>query len=148
MLVVPVLVAPVLVDPVLVDPVLVDPVLAVPLTVPPEAVSVGLVVAPPEPGVLDADGGVEDALPGADEDSVALGVAVLDGVAVDVAQGVPVALGEALRPALLLAFAEAVEVASRGRPFGNPDPTARVRTGRPNGSCEAAEPDASVDRRC
>ena len=105
------LVVPVLVVPVLVVPVLVDPVLAVPLAVPPEAVSVGLVVAPPEPGVLDADGGVEDALPGADEDSVALGVAVLDGVAVDVAQGVPVALGEALRPALLLAFAEAVEVA-------------------------------------
>jgi hypothetical protein len=105
-------VVPLPVVPVLVDPVLADPVLAVPLSVPPEAVAVGLVVAPPEPGVLDAGGGgVEDALPGADEDSVALGLAVLDGVAVDVAQGVPVALGDALRAALLLAVAEAVEVA-------------------------------------
>jgi hypothetical protein len=100
----------VLVDPVLVVPVLVDPVSA-----PPEAVSVGLVLAPPVPGELDVGGaGVEEVLPGADEDTVALGLAAFDGVAVSVPDGHcdPVGLADVLPPlALVLAFAEAVEVA-------------------------------------
>jgi len=81
----PVLVDPVLVDPVLVDPVLVDPVLVDPVPVLPEAVSVGLVLGPPVPGEFDAgEAGVEELLPGADEDPVALGLAALDGGAVPV----------------------------------------------------------------
>ena len=109
---VPVPAVPVPVDPVFVDPVLVDPV-----SVPPEVVvvSVGLVLGPPVPGELDAgEVGVEELLPGADEDTVALGLAVLDGVAVPVVgQGVGVALADFLPPvALVLAFAEAVEVAA------------------------------------
>ena len=103
-------VVPVLVVPVLVDPVLVDPVSA-----PPEAVSVGLVLAPPVPDELDAGGaGVEELLPGADEDTVALGLSAFDGVAVSVPAGHcdPVGLADVLPPlALVLAFAEAVEVA-------------------------------------
>ena len=60
---------PVLVDPVLVDPVLVDPVAG-----PSEAVSVGLALAPPVPGEFDAgEAGVEEPLPGVDEDAGALG---------------------------------------------------------------------------
>jgi len=104
-----VLVDPVLVDPVLVDPVLVDPVLALP-----EAVSVGLVLAPPAgPCELDAGGaGVEELLPAVVDDAVALGLAFLDGVAVSVRQGVAVAFADVLPfLALLLAFAEAVEAA-------------------------------------
>ena len=98
-------VVPVLVDPVLVDPVLVDPVF-----VPSDVVSVGL--APPDTGGLDfGDAGVEEPLPGVDEDSVVLGLADLDGAAVGVAQPVGAAGADALRPALVLAFAEAVELA-------------------------------------
>jgi hypothetical protein len=102
----------VLVDPVLVDPVLVDPVLVDPVPVLPEAVSVGLVLGPPVPGEFDAgEAGVEELLPGADEDPVALGLAALDGGAVPVGQGVRVGLADFLPPvALALAFAEAVEV--------------------------------------
>jgi hypothetical protein len=99
--------------PVLVDPVLVDPVLVDPVSVPPEAVSVGFVlVPPPGPGELDVgEAGVEELLPGVDEDPVALGLA-LGGVAVVVGQGVGVAFADVLPfLALLLAFAEAVEVA-------------------------------------
>ena len=115
--VVPVLVDPVLVPvvPVLVDPVLVDPVLVDPVSGPPEAVSVGLVLAPPVPDELDAGGaGVEEPLPGADEDTVALGWSAFDGVAVSVPAEHcdPVGLADVLPPlALVLAFAEAVEVA-------------------------------------
>jgi len=103
--------------PVPVDPVFVDPVLVDPVSVPPEVVvvSVGLVLGPPVPGELDAgEAGVEELLPGAGEDTVALGLAVLDGVAVPVVgQGVRVALADFLPPVgLVLAFAEAVEVAA------------------------------------
>jgi hypothetical protein len=70
----PVLVPPV---PVPVDPVLVDPVFG-----PPDVVSVGLAVGPPVPGDLDAGvAGVEEPPAGADEDTVAVGLAVLDGLA-------------------------------------------------------------------
>jgi hypothetical protein len=99
----------VFVDPVFVDPVFVDPVPA-----PPEAVSVGLVlVLPPEPGEIDVgEAGVEELLPGVDEDTVALGLAFLDGVAVSVGHSVGVAFADVLPLfALVLAFAEAVEVA-------------------------------------
>jgi hypothetical protein len=101
-------VVPVLVDPVLVDPVLVDPV-----SVPPGVVSVGLVLAPRVPDELDAGGaGVEELLPGVDEDTVTLGLAAFDGVPVSAGQGDPVGLADVLPPlALLLAFAEAVDVA-------------------------------------
>jgi hypothetical protein len=74
----PVLVPPV---PVPVDPVFVDPVFG-----PPDVVSVGLAVGPPVlgpvPGELDAGvAGVEEPPAGADGDTVALGLAVLDGLA-------------------------------------------------------------------
>jgi hypothetical protein len=76
---------------------------------PPEAVSVGLVLAPPAPDDVDAGGaGVEELLPGADEDAVALGSFAFDDVAVPVGQGVADALPSV---ALVLTFAEAVEVA-------------------------------------
>jgi len=95
--------------------VLVDPVLVDPVSVPPEAVSVGLVLAPPVPDEVDAGGaGVEELLPGAGEDTVALGLSAFDGVAVPVPDGhcAPVGLADVLPPlALVLAFAEAVEVA-------------------------------------
>jgi len=101
---------PVLVDPVLVDPVLVDPVLVDPVAGPSDAVSVGLVLAPPGPGELDAgEAGVEEPLPGVDEDAGALGLAVLDGLGGQ--EGVAVALADALPFPVVLAFAEAVEVA-------------------------------------
>ena len=93
----------------MVGPVLVDRVSALP-----EAVSVGLVLAPPAgPCELDAGGaGVEELLPGVVDDAVALGWAFLDGVAVSVGQGAAVAFADVLPfLALLLAFAEAVEVA-------------------------------------
>jgi hypothetical protein len=97
-------VVPVLVVPVLVVPVLVDPV-----STPPEVVSVGLVLAPPVPDEFDAGGvGVEELLPGAGEDPVALGSAAFDGVAVSARQGVAVAVPSFV---LELAFAEAGEVA-------------------------------------
>jgi hypothetical protein len=119
-----VLVGPLLVDPlpvgplslvpVLVDPVLVDPVLVDPVAGPSDAVSVGLVLAPPGPGELDVgEAGVEEPLPGVDEDAGAWGLAVLDGLAVPGGQeGVAVALADALPFPLVLAFAEAVEVAA------------------------------------
>jgi hypothetical protein len=116
------------VDPVLPVTVLVDPVPAVPppsvpvpavpppsvpvfvdpAAGPPEFVSVGLVLAPPVTGELDAgEAGVEEPLPGVDED--ALGLAALDGLAVLAEQeGVAVALAFPVG----LAFAEAVEVAA------------------------------------
>jgi len=93
------------VDPVFVDPVLVD---VDPVFAPFEAVSVGLVLAPPVPDDFDAGGAdVEELLPGADEDPVALGSAAFDGVAVPAGQGVADALPSV---ALGLTFAEAVEV--------------------------------------
>jgi hypothetical protein len=81
------------VDPVLPVTVLVDPPPAVPPPSvpvfvdpdagPPEFVSVGLVLALAVPGELDAgEAGVEEPLPGVDEDAVALGLAFLDGVVV------------------------------------------------------------------
>jgi hypothetical protein len=99
-------VVPVLAVPVLAVPVLVDPVFT-----PPEAVSVGLVLAPPVPDDVDAGGaGVEELLPGADP--VALGSFAFDGVAVPAGQGVAVAVPDAVPSfALELAFAEAVDVA-------------------------------------
>jgi hypothetical protein len=80
---------------------------------PPEAVPVGLVLAPPLPDELDAGGaGVVELLPGAGEDTVALGLAVFDGVAVPAGHGVAVTFPDAL-PSFVLApaFAEAVDVA-------------------------------------
>ena len=84
---------------------LVDPVSALP-----EAVSVGLVLAPPAgPCELDVGGAdVEELLPAVVDDAVALGLAFLDGVAVPVVQGVADVLPFL---ALLLAFPEAVAVA-------------------------------------
>jgi hypothetical protein len=76
---------------------------------PSEAVSVGLVLAPPAPDDVDAGGAdVEELLPGADEDTVALGSSAFDDVAVPVGQGVADALPSV---PLVLTFAEAVEVA-------------------------------------
>jgi len=88
-------------------------VLVDPMAGPSDGESVGLVLAPPEPGELDAGGaGVEGVLPGVDEDAVAFGLlAVLDGLAALVVQdGAGVALADAWPP-LPLAFAEALEVA-------------------------------------
>ena len=80
---------------------------------PPEFVSVGLVLALPVPGELDVgEAGVEEPLPGVDEDAGALGLAVLDGLAgLGGQEGVAVALADALPFPLVLAFAEAFEVA-------------------------------------
>ena len=112
------------VDPALPVTVLVDPLPAVPppsvpvfvdpAAGPPEFVSVGLVLAPPVTGELDVgEAGVEEPLPGVDEDAGALGLAALDGLAVLVVQeGVGVALADAVPFPLVLAFAEAVEVAA------------------------------------
>jgi hypothetical protein len=104
----PLLTGPSLVDPLSTVPVLVDPVAG-----PSDAVSVGLVLGPPEAGELDVGvTGVEEPLPGVDEDAGALGLAALDGLAVPDGHGVAVALADALPPLpLVLAFAEAVEVA-------------------------------------
>jgi len=94
--------------------VLVEPLLADPVSAPPEAVSAGLLLLPPEPAGLDGGeaGGEELVLAGAGEDALTLlGPAVLDGGAVVGGQGVPVALAGFLLPAaLVLAFAEAAEV--------------------------------------
>jgi hypothetical protein len=101
-----------LADPLPTVLVLVDPVFAV--FAPPEMVAAGLLLVPPEPAGLDGgEAGVEDlVLAGADEDALTLGPAVLDGGAVVVGQGVPVALAGSLLPvALVVAFAEAAEVA-------------------------------------
>ena len=102
---------------VLVDPVPAVPPPSVPVFVdqaagPPEFVSAGLVLAPPGPAELDAgEAGVEEPLPGVDEDAV--GLAVLDGLAVLAGhEGVAVAVADALPFPLVLAFAEAVEVAA------------------------------------
>jgi len=89
-------------------------VLVDPMAGPSDGESVGLVLAPPEPGELDAGGaGVEGVLPGVDEDAVAFGLlAVLDGLAALVVQdGAGVALTDALPFPVVLAFAEAVELA-------------------------------------
>jgi hypothetical protein len=109
----------VLVDPLLAVPPLAVPPPSVPVFVdpaagPPEAVSVGLVLTPAVPGELDVGGaGVEEPLPGVDEDAGALGLAFLDGGALLGGQeGVAVALGDALPFPPVLAFAEAVEVAA------------------------------------
>jgi hypothetical protein len=101
----------VLVDPFPVDPVFVDPVCG-----PPEFVSVGLVLAPPVTGELDAgEADVEEPLPGVDADAGALGLAALDGLdglAVLAGQeGVALALADALPFPAVLAFADAVETA-------------------------------------
>jgi hypothetical protein len=108
----PLAVPPPTVPPLAVPPPAV-PVFVDPAAGPSEAVSVGLALAPPGPAELDAGGaGVEEPLPGVDEDAVALGLALLDGVAVlGEQEGVAVALGDALPFPPVLAFAEAVEVA-------------------------------------
>ncbi|MGH3174499.1 MAG: hypothetical protein ACRDPF_11645 [Streptosporangiaceae bacterium] len=87
---------------------LVDPVAG-----PPEAESVGLVLAPPGPGELDVGvAGVEEPLPGVDEDAVAWGLAFVDDVAVPAErQGAGVALADAVPFPLVPAVAEALEVA-------------------------------------
>jgi hypothetical protein len=90
--------------------VLVEPVLVEPVSAPPEVVSVGL--APPEPGDFDAgDAGVEVLLTGVD--TVALDLGTVVGVAERVAwHWVLAGLADFLPPvALVLAFADAVEVA-------------------------------------
>jgi hypothetical protein len=120
-LVAPLLVAPLLVVTVLVAPLPAGPLLPVPVLVDPMAgpsdgESVGLVVVPPVTGELDVGvTGVEEPLPGVDEDAGAFGLlagllAVLDGLAALVQDGAGVALADAWPP-LPLAFAEAVEVA-------------------------------------
>jgi hypothetical protein len=92
------------------------PVLVDPMAGPSDGESVGLVLAPPVTGELDAGVvGVEEPLPGVDEDAGAFGLlagllAVLDGLALAVQDGAGVALADAWPP-LPLAFAEAVEVA-------------------------------------
>jgi len=108
----PLLTAPLLTGPLLVDPLPPVPVLFDPMAGPSDGESVGLVLAPPVTGELDVGvAGVEGPLPGVDEDAGALGLAALDGLAVPVVQeGAGVALADALP--LLLAFAEAVEVAA------------------------------------
>jgi hypothetical protein len=113
-----VLVAPLLV---LAGPLPAGPLPPVPVLVDPMAglsdgESVGLVLGPPVTGELDAGvAGVEEPLPGVDEDAGAFGLlagllAVLDGLAALVQDGAGVALADAWPP-LPLAFAEAVEVA-------------------------------------
>jgi hypothetical protein len=125
LLVAPLLVAPLLVAPLLVAPLLVAPLLVAPLSVAPlppvpvlvdpmagpfDGESVGLVPAPPVTGELDVGvTGVEEPLPGVDEDAGAWGLDVLDGLAVLVVQE---GAGVALAGALPLAFAGAVEVAA------------------------------------
>ena len=117
------LVAPslVLADPLPAGPLSAGPLPTVPVLVDPTAgpsdgESVGLVLGPPVTGELDAGvAGVEEPLPGVDEDAGALGLlagllAVLDGLALAVQDGAGVALADAWPP-LPLAFAEAVEVA-------------------------------------
>jgi hypothetical protein len=71
------------------------------------------VLTPPATGDLDAGAtGVEEPLPGVDEDAGAWGLAVLDDLAALVVQeGAGVALADALPVPLVLAFAEAAEVA-------------------------------------
>jgi len=88
-------------------------VLVEPMAGPSDGESVGLVLPPPVTGELDVGvAGVEEPLPGVDEDAGAFGsLAVSDGLAALVVQdGAGVALADAWPP-LPLAFAEAVEVA-------------------------------------
>jgi hypothetical protein len=88
------------------------PVLVDPMAGPSDGESVGLVLLPPVTGELDAGvAGVEEPLPGVDEDAGAFGsLAVAVGWAVlGVQEGAGVALADAW-PSLPLAFAEAVEV--------------------------------------
>jgi hypothetical protein len=109
----PVLPVTVLVDPLPAVPPPSVPVFVVPAAGPSEAVSVGLVLALPVPGELDVgETGVEEPLPGVDEDAGALGLAFLDGGALlGEQEPVAVALGDALPFPPVLAFAEAFEVA-------------------------------------
>ena len=85
------------------------PVLVDPMAGPSDGESVGLVLALPVTGELDAGvAGVEEPLPGVDEDAGAFGsLAVSDGLAALVVQD---GAGVALADAWPLAFAEAVEV--------------------------------------
>jgi hypothetical protein len=109
LLVDPVASVAVLVDPVPAVPVPPVPVFVDPVSGPPEVVSVGLVLALPVPGELDAgEAGVEEPLPGVDEDGGGLGLAVLDGLA---GLGGQDGVAAALPFPLVLAFAEAFEVA-------------------------------------
>jgi hypothetical protein len=87
------------------------PVLVDPMAGPSDGESVGLVLVPPVTGELDAGvAGVEEPLPGVDEDAGAFGLlAVLCGWAAPVVQD---GAGVALADALPLAFAEADEVAA------------------------------------
>jgi hypothetical protein len=88
------------------------PLLVAPMAGPSDGESVGLVLALPVTGELDVGvAGVEEPLPGVDEDAGAFGsLAVSDGLAALVVQdGAGVALADAWSP-LPLAFAEAVEV--------------------------------------
>jgi hypothetical protein len=112
LLVAPLLVAPLLVAPLLVAPLLVAPLLVAPTAGPSDGESVGLVLAPPVTGELDAGGvGVEGVLPAVDEDAGAAGLAVSDGLAVSPGQeGVAVALADAVAFPPVLAWAEAVEL--------------------------------------
>ena len=90
------------------------PVLVDPMAGPFDGESVGLVLVLPVTGELDVGvAGVEEPLPGVDEDAGAFGLlAVLGGFAAPVVQdGAGVALADALPP-LPLAFAEADEVAA------------------------------------
>jgi hypothetical protein len=108
LLVVTVLVAPLPAGPLLPVPVLVDP-----MAGPSDGESVGLVLAPPVTGELDAGvADVEEPLPGVDEDAGAWGLAVLgDLAALVVQEGAGVALADALPVPLVLALAEAAGVA-------------------------------------
>jgi hypothetical protein len=112
-LVAPLPVAPLLVVTVLVAPLLPVPVLVDPMAGPSDGESVGLVVVPPVTGELDVGvTGVEEALPGVDEDAGAGGLAVLgDLAALVVQEGAGVPLADALPVPLVLAFAEAAGVA-------------------------------------
>jgi hypothetical protein len=114
----PVLAVPPLAVPPLAVPPLAVPPSSVPVFVdpaagPPEFVSVGLVLAVAVPGEIDVgEAGVEEPLPGVDEDAFAWGLAFLDGLVVLPGQeGVAVALADALPFPLVLAFAEAFELA-------------------------------------
>src|SRR5262249_4417070 len=108
----PLVTGPLVTDPLLVDPMLPVPVLVDPMAGPSDGESVGLVLALPVTGELDAgDAGVEEPLPGVDEAAGAWGLAALDGLAVPVVQeGAGLAVADALPFPLVLAFAEAFEV--------------------------------------
>jgi hypothetical protein len=114
LLVAPLLVVTVLVAPLPAGPLLSVPVLVDPMAGPSDGESVGLVLPPPVTGELDVGvTGVEEPLPGVDEDAGALGcLAALDGLAgLGGQEGVAVALADALPFPGVPAFAEAAEVA-------------------------------------